>query len=382
MALPQSDPPPSDPPGSPPPAPPRDAAPPPPPPPSGGGSAGPPPPPPPPPGLKGQIGATRDAAKALVDAHVELAKAEFEEISGEVAKVAALVGVVIGMAIFAVLLLSIGGALFYGEWIFGSIGWGILHGVLFAAAIALTCALLAAGLEPSRVGIGVLSGVLVGIAVTIILGANLTNMLWGLVADNLLPQAAPDIRELAAALVILPAGLAIIIGLLSFISTLVSDEQRSAIRPSVQERIVTGLPTGLYVGWFAAFAVAYVQHIAWFDWRLLGVGVLGFAIVLIVAAVIGRWRSGFALLTGLAMGSGLGVAVAFLTSIAFGLRVGLALGVTAALVTWIAMLAYEATHLEIDEEKLKERFWPEATINTTKETIEWARARIPLLPKS
>jgi hypothetical protein len=293
------------------------------------------------------------------------------------------VGVVIGMAIFAVLLLSIGGALFYGEWIFGSIGWGILHGVLFAAAIALTCALLAAGLEPSRVGIGVLSGVLVGIAVTIILGANLTNMLWGLVADSLLPQAAPDIRELAAALVILPAGLAIIVGLLGFISTLVSDKQHDGSRaPSAQQRIVAGVPTGLYVGWLAAFAVAYVQHIAWFDWRLLGVGVLGFGIVLIVAAVIGHWRSGFALLTGLALGSGLGVLVAFLTSIAFGLRVGLALGVTAALVTWIAMLGYEATHLEIDEEKLKKRFWPEATITTTKETIEWARARIPLLPKS
>jgi len=36
----------------------------------------------------------------------------------------------------------------------------------------------------------------------------------------------------------------------------------------------------------------------------------------------------------------------------------------------------------IDEEALKARFVPQATIDTTKETIEWAKAKVPFGPKS
>ena len=35
-----------------------------------------------------------------------------------------------------------------------------------------------------------------------------------------------------------------------------------------------------------------------------------------------------------------------------------------------------------DTEKLKARYWPTLTIETTKETIEWARARMPLAKRS
>jgi hypothetical protein len=36
----------------------------------------------------------------------------------------------------------------------------------------------------------------------------------------------------------------------------------------------------------------------------------------------------------------------------------------------------------IDTDALKARFWPQTTIDTTKETIEWAKARSPLGPTS
>ena len=36
----------------------------------------------------------------------------------------------------------------------------------------------------------------------------------------------------------------------------------------------------------------------------------------------------------------------------------------------------------IDGEAMKKKFMPEATIELTKETIEWVRARTPLVPKS
>jgi hypothetical protein len=369
----------------PPPPPPPDV--PPQPPPTPPGSDGPPPPPPPPqepaPGLRGQFGATRDAAKELVDAHIELAKAEFEEISGEVKKVAGLAGIAIAAAIFAALILGIGGTLFYGDWLFGSIGWGILHGVLFLAAIAVSSIVVAAGVEPSRIAIGVVSGFLVTVAISIILGASLTNLLWSVAADNFLPLADEDIRPLAAAVVIVPVALGLLLALLNFISTLANDDRRSAIRaPSVQERLVVAAPTAAYVAWLTAFIYAYTQAVAWFDWRLLGAAAAGAVVVLVVGAVIGNWRSGFALLTGLAIGVGLGLLIAVFSSIAFGWQVGIAIGITFGLIAWVGMAAYEATHLEFDEETMKKRFWPEVTINTTKETIEWAKARMPLSRKS
>ena len=67
---------------------------------------------------------------ALVMAHVELAKAEAGEIAGEVGRVAALGALAIGLVIFAVFLLVIGTSLWLGEWLLGSMGWGVLHGFL------------------------------------------------------------------------------------------------------------------------------------------------------------------------------------------------------------------------------------------------------------
>src|SRR6476646_280637 len=58
--------------------------------------------------LKGQIGATRDAAFRLAMAHVDLAKAEAAEIGGQIARVAALIGGALGLVIFAVILLVVG----------------------------------------------------------------------------------------------------------------------------------------------------------------------------------------------------------------------------------------------------------------------------------
>jgi hypothetical protein len=71
-----------------------------------------------------------------------------------------------------------------------------------------------------------------------------------------------------------------------------------------------------------------------------------------------------------------------LTAVAFGWRVGIAIAITAGLATWLGMLAFEATHIELDEEALKKRFYPQRTIDMTKETIEWARARMPLSRRS
>ncbi|HET9344636.1 MAG TPA: hypothetical protein VFO05_02960 [Candidatus Limnocylindrales bacterium] len=342
----------------------------------------PPPPPPPAPGLREQIGATRDAAKRLVEAHIELLKAEMEEITSEIGRVAALAGVAVAAGLFAGLLLAIGLPLFLGELLFGSIGWGLLLGVELLIGVALGAAIMAAGIQPTRVAWAMLTGFAAGLAVAIILGSGISNLMWDAAGDNFLPLVAEDVRPLATALVVLPVALAILIGLLSFISTLVSDETRDAIRPpTLGERLLAGAPGALYAGWLTAFVIAYTQGIPWFDIRLLGGIAAGLVAVEIVALVIGHWRSGFALMTGLSLGAALGMILAVFTAIAFGWRIGTAIGIAVGLATWIGMLALEATRIEFDEESLKKRFLPQRTIDMTKETIEWARARMPLSRK-
>ena len=75
-----------------------------------------------------QLKATRAAAVRVVRAHVDLAKAEANEIKGEALRALALGGLAAASAIFLVFLLLIGLMLFIGEWLFGSLGWGVLLG--------------------------------------------------------------------------------------------------------------------------------------------------------------------------------------------------------------------------------------------------------------
>jgi hypothetical protein len=259
----------------------------------------------------------------------------------------------------------------------------LLHGVLVLVTIAVAAGLMAAGIPQRRIAWAMLTGFAAGLAVAIILGSGLSNLLWKMAGDALLPLAAEDVRPLAAALVVTPVVLGVLLGIGYLVSTLLSKEQApSGPMSTIGQRMTIGLPAALYVGWLAGFAVAYGQGIAWFDWRLLGVIVAGIVVVEIVAIVIGRWRAGSATLLGLSIGAGIGVIVGVLTAIAFGWRVGIAIGIAFGLITWVGMAAFEATHLEFDEESLKKRFWPEVTINTTKETIEWAKAKMPLSRKS
>jgi hypothetical protein len=52
------------------------------------------------------------------------------------------------------------------------------------------------------------------------------------------------------------------------------------------------------------------------------------------------------------------------------------------LIAWPALMLLRLKRQGIDADELKRRFWPQQTIDTTKESIEWAKARLPLGPKS
>jgi hypothetical protein len=335
------------------------------------------------PGLREQIGATRDSAKRLIGAHVELAKAEIGDVADEIKRVAILAGVAIGAAIAAALLVSIGLPLFLGEWIFGSIGWGILDGLLLLLAIGIAAVLLAVRISPARIGRSLLGGVIVGVIVGLALLLNATNRGWSLLGDSILPLAADDVRPLATALVVLPVIGGVLFGLLSLIQVVGSGDALSATsRPTLGRRIAVGIPISLYVAWLAMFGSAYARGVTWFDGGLALIGLVAFIVSLAIVGILGGWRPVFALATGVAIGVALGLMLGAFTAIAFGRRVGAATGVAAGLITWCGLMGADVAASGVDVEGLKSRFIPQTTIDITKETIEWARARMPLSRRS
>jgi hypothetical protein len=258
------------------------------------------------------VRSTRDSAKRLVGAHVELAKSEFEEITGAIKRALLFGSIALGVLLVAGLILIVGLPLFLGEWLFGSMGWGVLIGLLLLAGVAV--ALVISALRPGvngPIGKPLAVGVVVGVVVGVLLATNLTNRGWTLLADNIAGGVDPSWRPLLVAVVTLA-----VIG------------------------AVLGIVGGLVGG----------------GGRLAGIGVAG--------GIVG------------------GIVIGLLTAFAPGLRVGAALGVTVGLITWIALMGAGVARGGFDTNALKERYWPDRTIEITKETIEWARERMPLMRRS
>lgn len=93
-------------------------------------------------------------------AHVALLRAEIREIVDEVKVVAAIGGTIAGLALLALNLLLIGTLLFLGEWLFGSLGWGVVDGVFLLAGVITALALILF-MAPA----GIIAGALAGAAV-------------------------------------------------------------------------------------------------------------------------------------------------------------------------------------------------------------------------
>jgi hypothetical protein len=139
----------------------------------------------------------------LAQAHIDLAKAEFSAIRGEIARVAALVGIAIAVLLMTVVLAVIGTSLFLGEWLLGSIGWGVLHGVLLFIAIALACTVAALGVSGGRIGRSFLLGVLVAVVVGVGLALALPNQAYRVLGEGMLPTVEPGIRPLVVGIVVI-----------------------------------------------------------------------------------------------------------------------------------------------------------------------------------
>ena len=91
------------------------------------------------------------------------------QIGGEVAKVTALGVAAIVLVLIAAMLLVLGTSLFLGEWLLGSMGWGIVNGLEACLAVAMSCIFLALGIAPQRIVRALVIGIVVGVIVGLIL---------------------------------------------------------------------------------------------------------------------------------------------------------------------------------------------------------------------
>lgn len=254
-----------------------------------------------PPGLGEQFGRTRSALVGLISAHVNLAKAEFAEIAGQLKRAAAFGGVALLLLFLGAILVTIGTVLFVGEVVFHSIGWGVLLGSELLIGVAALLVLAIIDLSRGRAFWSFVTALGVGLAVTAVFAVD-----WASVSRN-----------------------------------------------------NTGLPGGLVLAVLAGVVVF---------------GLLGAAL----GVSFGRGVAAAGLVAGIVFGGLLGA----LASAHLGLRVSVALGLAALLLFWPICAAVLVFRHGIDLGKLKDRFVPVQTIETTKETIEWVREQMPLGRKS
>jgi hypothetical protein len=133
---------------------------------------------------------------ALVVAHIDLAKAEASAIAGQVGRVAALGALALVLVIFAVFLLVIGISLAIGEWVFGSMGWGVIHGVLLFLSVAMAAVLLAIAVSGVRIVRSLATAIVIGILIGVALALDLPNQLYARIGEALDLAVDPGIRPL------------------------------------------------------------------------------------------------------------------------------------------------------------------------------------------
>ncbi len=196
----------------------------------------------PPASLGEQIGRTRSSFMRLVQAHIALLRAELDEIMGEVKVLATQAGAILAMALFTATMLYVGGFLFLGEWLFGSIGWGFAHGVLFGVAIIVNVAFMMLGARTSSLVLAFVLAAGLTVAVALLCGSNVAyNAAAGTATGLVQPLGTPGVVALLGG---------IVIGIVLF--TLLF--ARAGGRNGAIAGFFLGAILGAFVGWLIAGA--------------------------------------------------------------------------------------------------------------------------------
>ncbi len=105
------------------------------------------------------------------------------QIAGQVGRPAALGAIALVLVLFAISLVVIGTSLFVGEWLLGSIGWGVLHGFLLFVSVAMAAVLLAVGVSERRILRSLIIAIVIGIVSGVVLGLALLNQLYAAIGE-------------------------------------------------------------------------------------------------------------------------------------------------------------------------------------------------------
>jgi hypothetical protein len=123
-------------------------------------------------GLFGQFGETRAAFMRLAHAHLDLLRAEISAILDQVKQMAAAAGIALVVALLLANMLYIGGFLFLGEWLFGSIGWGLAQGLLLGLAIIVIAMLVILGVGRRTYAVAFVLAALLAVVLCLLIGLN------------------------------------------------------------------------------------------------------------------------------------------------------------------------------------------------------------------
>jgi len=113
-------------------------------------------------------------------------------------------GIMLALALLLVNMIYVGGFLFLGEWLFGSIGWGLAHGVLFALALIVVVAMLMLGASRGPVIASLVVAVLVAVVLAVVLALNVVHNTATYFAQQLAaPLDSPEaVGALAGAVIV------------------------------------------------------------------------------------------------------------------------------------------------------------------------------------
>lgn len=238
-------------PDSPPPTPPRDA----------------------PPGVRTQFGTTKDAAWQLATAHLDLAKTEAKAIGGRIARAVALAAAAFALLFLAGILVVVGSSLFLADWLLGSMGWGVLHGLLLFVGLALAAVFGAIGMPARAMGMAFAGGLATAIVLGVILGLGLANTAYAAIGDALAPSLAIEagVRPLVVGVAVWA-----LFGLVGGIVLAARGAGWGPVIGLVVGGVILGALTaptyGLQVGVAIGITAGYVVWIALLVTEMIGVG--------------------------------------------------------------------------------------------------------------
>lgn len=249
-------------------------------------------------------------------------------------------------------------------------GWGVLLGTEFLVLVGTAGVL--ASLHAGRVARSILLAFLAGTAVAILFGTNAPNQLYSWIADQFGAGVDPGVM----AFVVGAAIGAVLVGLLGLLLG-----ARGGTTSGALGGLFAGAMIGAVLGSLSGGLARLAENEASRP-MVVGLLIVG-SITALVGLVLGARQGGLTgALTGLVTGFVLGGALGAFTAITFSWHVAIAIGIALFLGLATVLMGADVATRGLDVEALKARFYPAATIDTTKETIEWAKARIPGAPRT